>query len=270
MRTNELQYQFEKYMFTVESAKEEVQAAQFIQQMLLHDDVPYCDALSCVGVSIPSFHLSGDYYDFIHDERNGRYWVFIGDVMGKGIPAFLLMVLLRSTVRCLTRTCASPGKLVFELNNSLHKDLTRLRAFASLFCGMFDTNSAEFLYTSAGHPSPILMRKNRDFPERLEGKGTVIGILRNREYKDYSILLSKGDLIVGCTDGIFEAMDTYRQQYGYDRLMQVISKNKDQTMDDLIQSITSDVKQYSQDFKRDDVTVIAIRCEKGEVNCCSE
>lgn len=268
MRTNELHHQFEKYIANVENASEEVQAAQTIQQILLQNDVPECEALSCIGVSIPAYRLSGDYYDFIYDELNNRYWIFIGDVMGKGIPASLIMVMLRTAVKCLIRSSQKPSELVYELNNLLYKDMSRLKAFSTLFCGMFDVKNREFLYTSAGHPTPILMRHDSTIAERLEGKGTVIGVLKDRNYKDFCYQVTEGDLIISCTDGILEAMDSQKQQYGYERLLQVIADNRQLDPSDLIQTITTDVKRYSDDFRRDDVTLIAVRFEKkGETSC---
>ncbi|BCJ85022.1 PP2C family protein-serine/threonine phosphatase [Effusibacillus dendaii] len=268
MRTNELNYQFEKYISNVQNAAEEVLAAQTIQQMLLYDNVPECSALSCIGISIPAYRLSGDYYDFIYDELNGKYWVFIGDVMGKGIPASLMMVMLRTAVRCLVRISDKPSELLSKLNNILYKDLSRLRAFSTLFCGMFDIKSGELIYSSAGHPSPVLMRQDRRAAERLGGKGTVIGILKDRKYNDFSCQLTGGDLIIFCTDGILEAMDSEKKQYGYERLLKVIAKNKFQDPGSLIQIITNDVKRYSDDFRRDDVTLVAVRFERKEAVSC--
>lgn len=264
MRTNELHHQFEKYMLAVNDAEQEVAAAQTIQQILLHDDVPMCTELTCVGISIPAYQLSGDYYDFIYDEPNGRYWVFIGDVMGKGIPASLMMVMLRASVRCLTSICQRPSELLATLNNLLLKDMTRLRSFSTLFCGVFNVRTREFLYTSAGHPSPLLVKKEESSGQRLEGKGTIIGVLKNRKYSDYSVMMSEGDLIVLCTDGVLEAMDTDKKQYGYDMLKAVVEKHRNEQLSDLIQHITNDVKRYSENYKRDDVTIAALRCEGGD------
>lgn len=262
MQTNKFQHQFDQYIETVDTASEEVKAAQTIQQMLLADNIPQCKELSCAGVSIPAYQLSGDYYDFIYDEQNGRYWVLIGDVMGKGIPASLLMVMIRSTVRVLAGYSSTPSELLFKLNNYLFKDLTRLRAFSTLFCGVFGLNSNEFRYASAGHPSAIFMKKSEANVYRLESKGTIIGILQNRQYQDYSVTLSKGDLLVLCTDGILEAMDNEKKQYGYDRLMRVVKTNNEMDPSRIIQFIIDDVRQYSKDWKRDDLTIVAVRYEK--------
>ncbi|MFC4768038.1 PP2C family protein-serine/threonine phosphatase [Effusibacillus consociatus] len=263
MRTNELHHQFEKYMQGVKDASQEVAAAQAIQQMLLHDDIPVCTKLSCVGISIPAYQLSGDYYDFIFDEQNGRYWVLVGDVMGKGIPASLMMVMVRSTVRCLTSIHKTPGELLYALNNLLWKDMTRLRSFSTLFCGMFDVHSSKFFYASAGHPSPLLSKKDEPLAQRLEGRGTIIGVLKNRRYNDFSVALSKGDLIVFCTDGVLEAMNKDKKHYGYEMLKKIIEANRNEDLSDLIQYISDDVKRYAEDYRRDDVALVALRCEEG-------
>lgn len=259
MRTNELQHQFEKYLSSTERASEEVRAAEAIQKMLLDDEIPVCSELSCLGMSIPAYHLSGDYYDFIYDEHNGRYWVLIGDVMGKGIPASLLMVMLRSTVRILTKFSQTPSELVWQLNNSMQKDMTRLRAFSTLFCGMFQVGSGAFTYTSAGHPHPILMRATEGNAVKLEAKGTVIGLLKNRQYQDFTMPFSTGDVLVLCTDGVLEAMDTNKNQYGYHNLKQAIEVKKGESLLELIQYITDDVRRFSQSYRRDDVTIVAVR-----------
>lgn len=259
MRTNELQHQFEKYLESIEHSSDEVKAAETIQKMLLDDEIPACSELSCLGLSIPAYRLSGDYYDFIYDERNGRYWILIGDVMGKGIPASLLMVMVRSTVRILTNFSRTPSELVWQLNNSLQKDMTRLHAFSTLFCGVFHVGSGEFTYTSAGHPNPILMRANEERSVKLEAKGTVIGLLKNRQYRDFTVPFSTGDVLVLCTDGVLEAMDTNKNQYGYHNLRQAIEEKKGQSLLELIQHITDDVRCFSRSYRRDDVTIVAVR-----------
>ncbi|WAH36793.1 PP2C family protein-serine/threonine phosphatase [Alicyclobacillus dauci] len=268
MRTNELQHLFEKYLESTESTADEVQAAETIQKILLDDDVPVCDELSCIGMSLPAYRLSGDYYDFIYDEKNGRYWIFIGDVMGKGIPASLLMVMVRSTVRVLTRYSETPSSLVENLNNILLKDMSRLRAFSTLFCGLFDVDSGQFMYTSAGHPSPIFIKKNENVAVRLETKGTVIGLLRDRKYRDFSVTFCPGDLLVLCTDGILEAMDVDKNQYGYERLQHSIEEHRSFDLDELIHRITDDVRRFSQAVRRDDVTIVAVRRMEGSVPVC--
>ncbi|EPZ44519.1 MULTISPECIES: PP2C family protein-serine/threonine phosphatase [Alicyclobacillus] len=263
MKTNELLHQFRKYLNTVDDSGDELRAAEFIQKMLLDDEIPPCPSLSCAGISLPAYRLSGDYYDFIYDPANGRYWIFVGDVMGKGIPASLLMVMVRATVRVLTNYNQTPSELVRNLNNFLLGDMTRLRAFSTLFCGQFNVHSGQFTYTSAGHPSPIIVRKHSGQAEKLEVKGTVVGLLKDREYKDFSTPFELGDLLILCTDGILEAMNADKVQYGYERLGESAVAHQHHNVHEIIHHIAGDVREFAQEIRRDDVTLVAVRREKG-------
>ncbi|HEU4963037.1 MAG TPA: PP2C family protein-serine/threonine phosphatase [Bacilli bacterium] len=262
MRTNELQHRFFEYLETVPGATEELVAAQKIQQLLLQDDLPINQGLTVAGVSIPAYQLSGDYYDFITDDERQRVWVLIGDVMGKGIPAALIMVMLRATVRCLVSVSDSPGELLSKLNNLLLKDLTRLKAFSSLFCGYYDEPSSLFYFATAGHPNPVYYSAKKNSIRKLEAKGTIIGILKDRIYQNHSLPLAKGDLLLLCTDGVLEAVDKNNLQVSYEMVMDLIMKHKDNSLQHLIEQIIEGINCGTDQFRRDDVTIAAVRCEE--------
>jgi phosphoserine phosphatase RsbU/P len=234
----------------------DLKEAANVQNVLLQLEPPSCKTLECKGVSIPAQFLGGDCYGFIHEEDRQKYWVFTGDVMGKGIPAFTKMAMLRTAIRTLAPQCSSPSELLKKVNMNLCEDLKRLKSFATLFCGMFDLKENTFSYASAGHPSAILKRHNQP-SEFLKGNGIAIGFLPERNYLEEKVELSPNDYICIYTDGILEAMDEQRNQFGKDRIIKLIDQHPH--FPSLVDTVTQSVLSFANFDQRDDVTMVTIR-----------
>ncbi|RDI40044.1 PP2C family protein-serine/threonine phosphatase [Falsibacillus pallidus] len=235
---------------------DELKEAAAVQDVLLQHDAPLCKVLECKGLSIPAHYLGGDYYGFVYEEEKQKYWVFAGDVMGKGIPAFAKMAMLRTAIRTLTPQCETPSELLGKVNKTLHEDLKLLKSFATLFCGMYDLSTHTFTYASAGHPSAILKRTSLP-SELLTAKGIAIGFLPERIYAEHEVSLEPGDYIVVYTDGILEAMNHNREQFGRDKVIELI--NGHNSWADLIPSIAETVLEYTDNEQNDDITMVTLK-----------
>jgi sigma-B regulation protein RsbU (phosphoserine phosphatase) len=234
----------------------ELKEASLLQDILLHHGAPKCETLDCQGNSIPAHYLGGDYYDFIYDKSKQKYWIFTGDVMGKGIPAFAKMAMLRTAIRTLAPHSKSPAKLLKRVNRTLYNDLKLLRSFATLFCGMYDLAENKFLYASAGHPPAVLKRVNQP-AEHLKGKGIAIGFLPEHSFKEFELTFNPNDYILVFTDGITEAMNEKREQFGKQRMLDVVNQHSDYQT--IIPKITDHVLTHSNHKQRDDITMLTIK-----------
>jgi phosphoserine phosphatase RsbU/P len=234
----------------------DLKEAANVQSVLLQHDAPTCEHLDCQGISIPAHYLGGDYYGFIYEEEKQKYWVFTGDVMGKGIPAFAKMAMLRTAIKTLVPQSSGPAELLQKVNANLYADLKLLKSFATLFCGMYDVRENTFTYSSAGHPNAILKRES-DPSEFLTGNGIAIGFLPNRTYSEHKLLLGPNDYVCIYTDGILEAMDEERKQFGKEKIVDLINGHADYPS--LIKTITQQVLSYSNFDQRDDVTMVTIK-----------
>lgn len=235
---------------------DELKEAANVQEVLLKHDAPKCVLLECKGQSIPAHYLGGDYYGYVYEEDKQRYWVFIGDVMGKGIPAFAKMAMLRTAIRILAPQSESPSELLESVNANIYEDMKLLRSFATLFCGMYNLKENTFTYASAGHPSAILKRENQPC-EFLDAKGIAIGFLPNRTYEEHKLGMNPNDYICIFTDGVFETMNGQKEQFGRERIVEIV--NNHAHYPSLIPTITEHVLTYSNYDQRDDVTMVTIK-----------
>lgn len=247
-----------KLMATPELTNE-LKEASVVQNTLLPHAAPVCREIECTGHAVPSHYLSGDYYDFFYEEDKQKYWIFAGDVMGKGIPAFTKMAMLRTAIRTLVPYSESPADLLQKVNATLVEDFKLLQSFATLFVGMYDLETHVFTYGSAGHPPAIL--KSAGHPgEFLEGRGIAIGFLPDRTYPEFQVDLQPDDYIFVFTDGIIEAMNEKREQFGRERILELINQySGDPTV---IPVITNRVLNHCNYAQRDDITMLLLKRKK--------
>ncbi|MFO7652861.1 MAG: SpoIIE family protein phosphatase [Candidatus Krumholzibacteriia bacterium] len=181
----------------------ELETARGIQQRLLPDDRPLAPGFEIVGVSVPTRQVGGDYYDFL-PLGQGRLGLAVGDVSGKGMPAALLMSNLQASLQGQVIHPATVADVVARVNSLLVQS-TDSHMFATFFYGVLDTQQSLFTYTNAGHNPPILLRAGGEV-EYLQAGGLILGMLPGQEYRQETVTLGTGDVVVLYTDGITEAV----------------------------------------------------------------
>ncbi len=240
-----------------ERLKSEVMLAREIQQALLPATTPHLRELEIRGQMKSSSEVGGDYFDyFMLDER--RMVVAIGDVMGKGVPAAMLMASLQAVFK----NRAAKGRLApSELNSELNDYMVehaKPGQFATFFCGVLDLSTSTFTFSSAGQ-CPALLATN-GFIDRLGNGGTVLGANRNQSYDEGSVAFHPGDLLFLYTDGVIEQMNDDGEPYGEERLVQFLGANRNLPPDRLQNALLEDVLSFGGGRQDDDITsVIAVR-----------
>jgi len=237
--------------------KEETRLAREIQINLLPKSNPAVPSYDIAGKSIPALSVGGDYYDFIPiDDDNIA--VCLGDISGKGMPSALLMSNLQATVRGQTLISGSPKDCIDRSNRLLFRS-TNTDKFATLFYGILNLEKNEFCYTNAGHNPPMFF-KDKSNPILLKSGGTILGFMDKIEYQDDTISFEPGDLCVIYSDGITEAMDTLRNQFGEKKLKALIKENWNLSSGEIIENIFKAVKEHSRGVPQsDDITMVVIR-----------
>jgi sigma-B regulation protein RsbU (phosphoserine phosphatase) len=252
-----------------ERLESELEIAREVQSQLFPKNVPSLKTLELKGLCHPARVVSGDYYDFVPIDSN-QTALAIGDIAGKGISAALLMASVQSSLRAqLTigndsradkqggNGAVSPSRLVMSLNRQLYES-TPPEKFASFYCGVYDDQSGRLVYTNAGHLPPILIRKGR--ASRLAVSGMVIGAFPDVPYEQNCIDLELGDLLVAFTDGITEPENEYGEEFGENRLSELLVRNAQKPLDELITSVTTAVGEWSSNpEQRDDMTLLVAR-----------
>ena len=241
---------------TAERFQRQVRAAGEIQRRMLPAELPQRKGLEFGCVYDPSLQVGGDFYDFI-EMPDGRLGVCVADVVGKGLPAALMMASVRSALRAQSPCAADIEAAVSAVNRHMCRD-TLGSEFATLVYGVFSADGRTFTYSNAGHPPPILLRGDRFIT--LEVGGLVIGVRPDTVFEHEAIALQPGDVLVMITDGVIEALDFQAIAYGRARLLASVKKYRELDATQLAQQILWDVRRFvGLADQSDDITVVVTK-----------
>jgi sigma-B regulation protein RsbU (phosphoserine phosphatase) len=237
--------------------QEEMRLAYEIQVDLLPKEQPVLPGYQIAGKSIPSKEVGGDYFDFIPSGDN-RLAFCLGDISGKGIPAALLMANLQATLRGQTLLGNNSKSCVSFANEMLYQN-SAPNKFATLFYGIIDSSKNELSYCNGGHNNPFFFSHDNKLTP-LDKGGLIVGIMPSVIYEEDTIPFNSGDLLVIFSDGITEAMNNTEEEFGEQRLIDVILQNKNEPAKDLIEIIIKKVQEFSGiQSQMDDITLVIIK-----------
>ena len=237
--------------------REELKMAHKIQTKLLPDSIPVFEGFDIDTINIPAKSVGGDYYDFIMKSEEELVFC-IADITGKGMPAAMLMANLQATFRSQILV-DDDYPLCMKRTNKLLFNSTEPTKFATLFFGILDVNPPCLTYVNAGHDHPLLIRENAETTE-LEATGLLLAVVEDTEYEVEQVNLQKGDLFIFFTDGITEAMNNQKQEYGLEKLRDLAQSLSEQTAENIAAKILLDVNRHADGaVQSDDITLIVIK-----------
>ena len=201
-----------------------------IQAQLLPDRCPVIEGVELAARCRPAFQVGGDYYDFIPTKpqltgkrrEQGRWALVMGDVMGKGIPAGLLMTLLRGMLRAEVLTGLAPDQILHDLNQLAQEDLAHSNRFVTLFYSEYDPRTRLLRFSNAAHNPPFIWRRQGHSVERLDAPGLLIGLQADADYGCEHVQLEPGDVLLFYTDGVTEASGIGGDRFDEERLMRAL------------------------------------------------
>lgn len=249
----------------------QLQLAADVQQRMLPRTPPNIPTLDMAARYIPSSELGGDFYDYI--DLNGHVGVVVGDVVGKGIAAALLMSSVRASLRAFVQDLYDLDEVVSRVNIALCKD-TRDNEFASLWYGVIDPVRLRLTYCSGGHEPPIIVRvpehrapTSADMDELSVG-GMVVGIDPSQRYQRALFDLRERDVLIAYTDGIPDATNFSGEKFGKKRMRQAIlralSDRPESTASEVAERILWEIRQFTGLAPRnDDKTLVVVRVLPG-------
>jgi sigma-B regulation protein RsbU (phosphoserine phosphatase) len=233
--------------------REEFEEARAIGEALLPRNVPEVPGLQIATTTQPMRSLNGDYFDVL-ELGQGKLGIAIADVIGKGVPAALMMSNVQATVRALAEEL--PGELAAKLNRSVHRNTTPGKFVTFCYCAL-DLNARKVIYTNAGHCAPVLVRSTGEVV-RLEAGGAVLGVFPEWPYEQAEISLAPGDRLVLFTDGVTEAANIHEEEFGEERLIQLISALRDRGAHELKNRILQAVATFTGGRAQDDATLVVV------------
>jgi sigma-B regulation protein RsbU (phosphoserine phosphatase) len=234
----------------------EINIARDIQQALLPKNFGDYPHLAVAGCNFPCLSVGGDYFDvFPLEDRRTAF--LIADVSGKGLGAALLTQLLQGALSALTLG-TDPVRVFNHLNRFLcnHAEVGR---YATMFFGILDEKGS-LDYINAGHPSPILIRRN-GCPEEAFTEGSFpVGLVPEAEYSTACVKLDPGDTLVLFSDGVTEAMDPQEELFGVPRLKQFLIGHNETPLDELQKLLLESVENFARGASQaDDLTLLLVR-----------
>lgn len=251
-----------------ERLENELKIAHDVQSQLFPKETPRLKTLELWGGCQPARSVSGDYYDFVPIGPD-RTALAIGDISGKGISAALLMAHMQSALRsqlmlrdkdgkpaaAMNGLLTSPSSVIAVLNDLLYSS-SPPEKYATFFLGLYSDDAGQLLYTNAGHLAPILVRRGE--AQRLAGEGFPVGLFPGIQYEQQSLALQPGDLIVGFTDGVTETPNREGEEFGDQRLTELLMRHVHKPLDVIAGEITVAVEAWSAGAERHDDTTLLL------------
>jgi sigma-B regulation protein RsbU (phosphoserine phosphatase) len=235
----------------------ELQQAALIQNGLLPSQAPEVQGMDIFGKTTSCRGVGGDYFDYL-PFPDGRFGMLVGDVAGKGMPASLLMSSLQARVHVVFEEADDLAKKMTRLNKAVCSNCPDNR-FITFFMTVADPATGELVYTNAGHNPPLIVRKSGEV-ERLAGGGMILGILPQAQYKESSIQMNPGDVLVLYSDGVTEAADPGDDDFGEERLAALVAALREKPAAEIVLAVEAAVQEFTQGAPpADDITVVIAR-----------
>lgn len=243
--------------------EEEVGVAAQIQQRLLPQSLPEVEGFELAAISKPSRGVSGDYYDMVEME-DGRFWIAVGDVCGKGIPAALTMATLRTLFRSQIDRDRPLPDMMQRVSEGLFS-ATSPEVFATFCFGVLDPHAKTFTYVNAGHPFPV--HSSVSTTVGVDGVGIPVGLdplIWDKPYEEQKVTLADGDVLVIYSDGVPEAGAMRGDMFGEERLEKVIAEHREEGAGAVQEAVCEAVEEFMDgDPMDDDLTLVVIKVQGG-------
>lgn len=239
----------------------ELETARGIQKGFLPQTIPQHAGWDIAAFWRPMREVAGDFYDF-YALPDGRLAVVIADVSGKGVPAALFMALTTTVLRFAMSLNFAPDQLMDQANQAIIAD-QRSKMFATVFVGYVELDSGVMRFASAGHNPPLLYRAATGRCEYLEAPGVAMGVFKDADYAGETVTLADGDMLVMYTDGITETINADEEEFGEERLEELLTQCAACSAQELIDVITEAVNAFAQDQGvADDESLVIIKRQR--------
>ncbi len=249
-----------------ERMQDELDIAKDIQLSmlpLLFPGFPDREDVGVFAVLDSAREVGGDFYDFYYIDED-RFCFVIGDVSGKGAPGALFMAVSKTLIKSRAMDDNSTASILTHVNEELSQNNENCM-FVTLFIGILNVKTGEMLYSNAGHNPPYLLRRDGTTFRFDELHGPVLGALEGMTYTEDQITIKENDKIFLYTDGVSEAMDIEDNLYTEERLANLMTKIRDYSIKDIIETVVKDVKGHiGKAEQSDDITVLAMNYN-GEI-----
>jgi phosphoserine phosphatase RsbU/P len=239
-----------------ERLERQVQIAAEVQRRMMPAQPPRPRGLDIGALYVPCFELGGDFYDFIPlgDHSLG---ITVADVVGKGLPASLLMASVRAAMRAQADNVYDLDEIVSRVNKSMSLDM-RANEFITLWYGVLDHVHKQLTYCSAGHEPAILVRRGQ--MRDLGTGGMVIGVDPEQRYDKEVVQLEKGDVLWIYTDGVPDAMNFQGEKFGKKRMRECLLAHLGEPAEQICRQMLWETRRFvGLNRRTDDTTMVVVK-----------
>ena len=257
-RTRDLEQsntQLEKAKQRMES---ELNIAHTLQGAILPKTMPENPTYSGDALMTPAREMGGDFYDFFA-LADGRLSVVMADVSGKGVPAAFFMAIALTVMRAAAARHSTPGPCLKEVNDAICAQNPH-DLFVTLFYGILDPETGEFVYANAGHNPPFIVKHPGNVEPLPMTGGMAVGVMPGLPYDEDVVTLAPGDTMFLYTDGITEAMNAEQEEFTESRLEAALAAGHDLPVDSVLANVTTAVVNFVGEAEQsDDITCVVLR-----------
>ena len=238
--------------------EKELDLAREIQRSFLPACCPLVPGYQLASAWRSARRVGGDFYDFML-LSNGNVGIAIADVADKGVPAALFMALSRTLVRATAMSGRTPSDALRRTNTLIMSD-ARSDLFVTIFYGLLHPRSGSFTYANAGHNPPLWLNARTGEVQRLVLHGMALGVMPEVSLSEQTLTLGPGDALVLYTDGVTEAYNEFDEEFGMERLEQVLRDQAHGSAEDVVEAIEAAVDAFVGEIPPfDDFTLVVLK-----------
>ncbi len=239
---------------------EELGIARKIQESLLPDRAIEIEGLDLTGSSSPAKTIGGDFYDLIKISDK-KLLVIVADVSGKGIPAALNLSKVQAMIQFSTKIFDSPKDILKSVNKQIYNKIDR-KSFVTIAAGLFDLENMTLKICRAGHNPTLYANKNE--VKEINSKGIGLGLdnakLFDANLQEVELKLNKDDIFLFYSDGLTEAMNSFKEEFGLNNVKRILKDNVDGNSGDIQRNLIDEVKAFKGSAEQnDDITLVTIK-----------
>ena len=243
--------------------QKEMNLAKEVQQNLLPREAPRVSGLDIYGFSHYCEETGGDYYDYFRfgSKENEVLGIAVGDVVGHGLAAALMMATVRAFMRSIMARTQELPEVTAHVNRLLCMDTEDTSSFMTLFCLMLDTSSRSIRWVRAGHDPALVYDPRKEVFQDLQGKGVALGIDDSHTFRENRLEgLDPGAVLLIGTDGIWETQNKKGEKFGKDRLKTIVQQHSESSSQEMAQAVISALECFREDLKQqDDITLVIVK-----------
>lgn len=246
----------------LESLKTDLAVAKEIQQAILPRIFPPFpeneEEIDLAALMVPAKDVGGDFYDFFRIDEN-RIGIVMADVSGKGIPAAIFMAVSRTLIRTVGLQDYTPAKCLTKSNELLCAESVDCM-FVTVFYGIYHIDTGMLEYCNGGHNSPYILHANGDIEMLPLSNNPMVGAVEDITFQGDQTKLEIGDTLMMYTDGVNEATNAALEEYGDDRMEQVLRRLNGKSCKEIIDGQLESVREFAMEAEQsDDITIMALK-----------